>query len=66
MLLGAERLLSGATKELLDRSEKADRDVTNQLYADYKDLRGKLMGFVADQHATISVEDRIRVVQNSP
>lgn len=63
LLLGAEQLLGGATKELLDRSERADRDVTNQLYRDYKDLRAELMGFVSAQHPEIGVEDRIRIVQ---
>jgi hypothetical protein len=63
LLLGAEQLLTGATDELLDRSERADREVTNQLYSDYKDLRGNLMSFVAGQHPTITVENRIRIVQ---
>lgn len=63
LLLGAEQLLAGATKELLDRSESADREVTNQLYRDYKELRGNLMTFVRDHHSAIDIETRIRVVQ---
>lgn len=63
LLLGADRLLSGATADLLARSAQADRDVTNQLYRDYKELRASLMGFVAAEHPAIGVEARIRLVQ---
>ena len=63
MLLGAEPLLGNATKTLLDRSEAADRDVTNQLYADYKQLRTQIMAFTRDQHPSIGTEARIRLVQ---
>jgi type I restriction-modification system DNA methylase subunit len=63
LLLGADHLLTGATKALLDRSENADREVTNDLYRDYKALRANLMSFVMDQHPAISIEARIRIVQ---
>jgi len=63
LLLSADRLLTDETKQLLDRSAQADRDVTNQLYRDYKNVRGELTAFVADQHPKISTEDRIRLVQ---
>lgn len=63
LLLGADRLLTGATKDLLDRSERADRDVTDQLYRDYKQLRSQLTTFIAAQHPAIGVEARIRTVQ---
>jgi type I restriction-modification system DNA methylase subunit len=63
LIFSADSLLSGATKALLDRSASANKDVTEDLYRDYKELRGNLMSFVADQHSSVSVEDRIRVVQ---
>lgn len=63
LLLHAERLLTGATANLLSRSAMADRDVTNQLYQDYKRLRDDLLTFVGDQRPTVDVEDRIRIVQ---
>ncbi|MER8453397.1 N-6 DNA methylase [Mesorhizobium sp. M1428] len=63
LLLGADRLITGATAELLARSAQADRDVTNQLYRDYKELRAQLMEFVAAQHPAIGIEARIRLVQ---
>lgn len=62
-LLGVERLLGGATKALLQKSENADRQVTNELYATYKELRTNLMGYVRDQHPSISIEQRIRAIQ---
>lgn len=63
LLLHVERLLTGATADLLSRSAMADRDVTNQLYQDYRALRDDLLAFVGDQRPTINVEDRIRIVQ---
>jgi type I restriction-modification system DNA methylase subunit len=63
LLLHAERLLTGATANLLSRSALADKDVTNQLYQDYKRLREELLAFVAAQHPGIDIENRIRVVQ---
>lgn len=63
LLLDPDRLLTGTTAEILARSAQADRDVTNQLYRDYKELRTKLTHFVQTQHPEIGVEDRIRLVQ---
>ena len=63
LLLGADRLLGSGTSDLLARSAQVDRDVTDKLYGDYKELRAGLMSFVAAQYPTIVVEDRIRTVQ---
>lgn len=63
MLLHVDQLLSGATENLLARSAEADRTITDQLYRDYKDLRGRLMQFVADQRPAIPPDRRIRTVQ---
>lgn len=63
LLLGADQLLSGATRSLLERSESADRAITNELYRDYKEVRTNLMHFVQDQHPEINIEARIRLVQ---
>ncbi|HET7576354.1 MAG TPA: N-6 DNA methylase [Sphingomicrobium sp.] len=63
LLLHAGRLLTGATANLLSRSALADKDVTNQLYQDYKRLREELLAFVAAQHPGIDIENRIRLVQ---
>ena len=63
LLLGADRLLDGATTDLLARSAQADRDVTNQLYRDYKALRAELLDFVIARSPHVGVEARIRLVQ---
>ena len=63
LLLAPERLLGTATADLLARSAQVDRDVTNQLYRDYKELRGQLIAFVANQHQTIGLQDRISITQ---
>lgn len=46
LLLSAENLLGGRTLELLAESRKEDRDITARLYADYRKLRGELIGAV--------------------
>lgn len=63
LLLAPGGLLGNATKDLLDHSAQADRDITNQLYRDYKDLRANLGSFIAAQHPGIGVETRIRIIQ---
>nr|WP_137829491.1 N-6 DNA methylase [Methylobacterium sp. L1A1] len=52
-LLGADNLLSGSTAGLLDRSARADRTITDQLYADYKTLRDRLIDAVDEGHPTL-------------
>ena len=46
MLLSAGRLLGGHTDRLLRESDGAYRDITNDLYKQYKDLRDRLIGFL--------------------
>ncbi|MEY2884458.1 MAG: hypothetical protein RL490_2182, partial [Pseudomonadota bacterium] len=63
LLCSADSLLGTATADLLARSAGEDRDITNQLYRDYRDLRQSLMQFVADQRKDIAPEPRIALVQ---
>lgn len=63
LLLAPDRLLGTTTADLLARSAKADQEVTNQLYRDYKALREQLTGFISAQRPEIGAEARIRVVQ---
>ena len=63
LVLHAEQLLGGATAELLERSAREDREITNQLYATYKSLREDLLQFVRDGHPEIAAERRIALVQ---
>jgi len=53
-LLGADNLLSGSTTALLDRSARADRVITDQLYADYKKLRARLIEAMNQNHSALS------------
>lgn len=43
LCLQADNLLSGHTKQLLEQSQQAEKEITTQLYADYKSLREKLI-----------------------
>lgn len=45
-ILAAENLLDGPTLALLEASRKADKEVSDQLYADYKTLRENLIAAV--------------------
>lgn len=48
LILSAENFLGGETLALLDASRKADKEVSEQLYADYKMLRENLI-FALDE-----------------
>ena len=43
LLLGAKNLLSGVTEKLFNNSLIVEKDITNALYADYRDIRIKLI-----------------------
>lgn len=63
LLLRPENLLVGPTKDLLDRSAAADRDITDALYRDYRLLRDELLTFVASQAGGLEPLKRIELVQ---
>ena len=46
LLLSADNLLSGRTRELLEDSRREDRDITDSVYRDYRDLRHTLIAAV--------------------
>jgi len=46
LLLSAARLLDGSTETLLRETDSAYRDITNQLYVEYKGLRDRLLAFL--------------------
>jgi hypothetical protein len=48
LLLSAERLIGGETERLLTESDRAAKDITNDLYRDYKGLRDRLLQFLMD------------------
>lgn len=43
LCLHAKNLLSGVTKQLLEQSQQAEKDITAKLYDDYKSLREQLI-----------------------
>lgn len=63
LLLSAENLLSGRTADLLKESRREDKDITDSLYQDYKDLRLKLLSAVQEADATIPPLDAIALAQ---
>jgi hypothetical protein len=46
LVLSADRLLGGATDRLLRETDSAYKDVTDELYRQYKELRDRLIGFL--------------------
>lgn len=48
LLLEARRFLDGETEQLLEASDAALKEVTDDLYEEYGDLRGKLVAYLKD------------------
>ncbi len=63
LLLSAENLLGGRTLELLKASEKVGRDITNQLYADYRRIRETLIAHLKADNSAISELEIISYAQ---
>lgn len=63
LLLSSENLLSGHTLDLLKQSRAEERDITDNLYRDYKALRLKLIGAVQTAAPTIVPLDAIAAAQ---
>ena len=63
LLLSAENLLSGRTADVLKESRREDKDITDSLYQDYKDLRLKLLSAVQKADAAITPLDAIALAQ---
>ena len=53
LLLSAGNLLTGRTDELLKESHREDKDITDALYADYKELRKTLISSVRHEIPTV-------------
>ena len=57
LCLHADNLLTGNTKKLLEESKQAEKDITIQLYEDYKQLRVELInGLTADNPMTAPID----------
>jgi len=63
LLLSANNLLSGRTLDLLRQSRAEDRDITDSLYHDYKELRLRLISAVQAAAPDIAPLDGIATAQ---
>ncbi len=62
-LLSSDSLLGNFTYDLLIKSEKVDKDITNRLYQDYKSLRLKLIAGLQSDNKGLNTLDAIRFGQ---
>ncbi|MCF6219873.1 MAG: BREX-1 system adenine-specific DNA-methyltransferase PglX [Robiginitomaculum sp.] len=62
-ILSADNLLGGASKILLNKSRDADKDISEELYSDYKALRLSLIGEIRRNHPHINGRDSISYAQ---
>jgi hypothetical protein len=62
LLLGAENLLTGTTLRMLRESEAAEKEITKQLYQDYKKTRLVLINEIIDS-SQIEALTAVRVAQ---
>ncbi|EIJ33020.1 Eco57I restriction-modification methylase domain-containing protein [Thiothrix nivea] len=63
LLLGAKSLLSGATEKLFEQSQQAEKDITNELYADYRDIRVKLINGMKRENGRFSRQSMVARAQ---
>lgn len=63
LLLSPENLLSDRTHSLLAESEKVDKQITNELYSDYKNLRKSLINTIIKNNKKISSLKSIELAQ---
>ena len=63
LILSAENLLSGRTADLLKESRREDKDITDNLYADYKALRQSLIGAIEQDELDIEPLEAIALAQ---
>lgn len=63
LLLGAKNLLSGATEALFTQSQQAEKDITNALYADYREIRIKLINGMKRENGRFSRQSMVARAQ---
>jgi type I restriction-modification system DNA methylase subunit len=63
LCLHADNLLTGNTKNLLEQSHQADKDITVRFYADYKAVREQLITRLIDDNPDIAPLDLIAPAQ---
>lgn len=63
LLLGAKNLLTGATEKLFEQSQQAEKDITNALYADYREIRIKLINGMKRENGRFSRQSMVARAQ---
>ncbi|WP_051543490.1 Eco57I restriction-modification methylase domain-containing protein [Thiothrix lacustris] len=63
LLLGAKNLLTGATEKLFEQSQQAEKDITNALYADYREIRVKLINGMKRENGRFSRQSMVARAQ---
>jgi len=63
ILLAAENLLTGKTQALLDECRREDKDITDALYRDYKQLRSELIDAIRKAAPAVPPLDAIAAAQ---
>lgn len=63
LLLSADNLLTGRTLDLLGESRREDKDITNELYSDYKEIRGTLISSIRTIAPKVAPLDAIAAAQ---
>ncbi|WP_308873962.1 Eco57I restriction-modification methylase domain-containing protein [Thiothrix subterranea] len=63
LLLGVKNLLSGATEKLFEQSQQAEKDITNALYADYREIRVKLINGMKRENGRFSRQSMVARAQ---
>lgn len=63
LLLNAENFLSGRTELLLKESNSADKDISDKLYEDYKQLREAMLSHMITDNPTLTPENLIQPAQ---
>ncbi len=63
LLLGAKNLVTGKSARLYKQSLQAEKDITNELYADYRDIRIRLINDLKRENNSIRRADMIKRAQ---
>lgn len=63
LLLSAKSLLGGLTLQLLKESEQKEKEITKDLYQDYKTIRGAIIEELANKHSQLSPLKIVRFTQ---
>lgn len=63
LLLSAKNLLGTETRSLLEASDKAEKDITSRLYADYRNLRLRLISALQTDNPQIPIQTLVSHAQ---